>query len=91
MLELHLSGRYTGTPRDFLAGKGKGKYSIADMGTWPWIWNWQRRGFTEEEMASFPHLLEWIVRIAERPAVQRGISDQYDSESNPELKVSTKK
>lgn len=35
VLESRLSGRYTGVPRDFLAGKGKGKYSIADIGSWP--------------------------------------------------------
>lgn len=31
VLEIHLSGKYTGEPREWLAGKGKGKYSIADM------------------------------------------------------------
>lgn len=34
-------------------------------------------GFTEEEMAPFPHLLKWIDRIAERPAVKRGTGDKY--------------
>ena len=31
VLEIHLSGKYTGQERDYLAGKGKGKYSIADI------------------------------------------------------------
>lgn len=31
VLEIQLSGKYTGEPREYLAGKGKGKYSIADM------------------------------------------------------------
>jgi glutathione S-transferase len=34
VLEIHLSGKYTGEQREYLAGAGKGKYSVADMGTW---------------------------------------------------------
>ncbi|KAG4026501.1 hypothetical protein MFRU_040g00590 [Monilinia fructicola] len=90
VLELRLSGRYTGMPREFLAGTGKGKYSIADGGTWPWVRSWRYAKFTDEEMRHFPHLLQWIARIAARPAVQRGISEFCDSEENPELRGSTK-
>jgi glutathione S-transferase len=39
--------------------------------------NWSGSGFTEEEMKEFPHLLEWIGRVAKRPAVQRGIGEKY--------------
>lgn len=91
VLDGHLSGKHTGTPREFLAGKGKGKYSIADMGAWPWLRAWKRTGITDEEMASFPHLLAWIGRIAARPAAERAISNFYDSEENRELVVSTEK
>lgn len=77
VLEIHLSGKFTGEPRDYLAGKGKGKYSIADIKTWPWVKGWERSGFTKEEMEPFPHVQKWIARIAERPAVQRGIGDDY--------------
>jgi glutathione S-transferase len=77
VLELHLSGKYTGEPREYLAGNGKGKYSVADIKTWPWVKNWERSGLTAEAMAQFPHLLAWIRRVAERPAVQRGIGDKY--------------
>jgi glutathione S-transferase len=77
VLEIHLSGRYTGAPRGYLAGNGAGKYSIADIKTWPWVKNWERSGFTEEEVRPFPHLLRWVDRIAERPAVQRGIGEAY--------------
>jgi glutathione S-transferase len=42
-------------------------------------------------MASFPHLLGWIARVAERLAVVRGISNFYDSDENPELLVLTEK
>src|ERR1700744_2522171 len=76
VLEIHLSGKYTGEPRDYLAGKGKGKYSIADIGTWPWVKGW-KNNFTEEDMKEFPHLLQWIDRIAEREAVKIGISPKY--------------
>jgi glutathione S-transferase len=77
VLEIHLSGKFTGTPRDYLAGNGKGKYSVADIKTWPWIKNWERSGFPKEAVQEFPHLLKWIDRIAERPAVQVGIGEKY--------------
>lgn len=78
VLEIRLSGKYTGEPREYLAGNGKGKYSVADIGTWPWVKGWKKSGFTEEEMKPFPHLQKWIERIAERPAVKRGISEKYE-------------
>lgn len=78
VLEIHLSGKYTGEPREYLAGNGKGKYSIADVKTWPWVRNWEKSGFTKEEVQGFPHLLKWIDRIAARPAVQRGIGEAYN-------------
>ncbi len=77
MLEIRLSGKYTGEPREYLAGAGKGKYSVADIGTWPWVKAWEFSGFTKEDMEPFPDLMKWISRIAERPAVQAGISDKY--------------
>lgn len=76
VLEIHLSGKYTGKTRDYLAGNGRGKYSVADIGTWSWVKDWNR-SFTEEEVRSFPHLIQWIARIARRPAVQRGIGEKY--------------
>ncbi|KAH8820143.1 glutathione S-transferase-like protein [Xylogone sp. PMI_703] len=76
VLEIRLSGKYTGEPRDYLAGKGKGKYSAADIGTWPWVKNWNY-AYSEEEMKEFPHLLKWINRVAERPAVKRGTGEKY--------------
>jgi glutathione S-transferase len=77
VLEIRLSGIYTGGPREYLAGKGKGKYSIADIGTWTWVQNWQLSGYTETEMRAFPHLFKWIERIAKRPAVKRGTGKKY--------------
>lgn len=77
VLEIRLSGQYGGRRRDYLVGEGKGKYSVSDIGAWPWVKGWARSGFTEEDMKRFPNLLEWIDRIAARPAVQRGIGSKY--------------
>jgi len=77
VLELRLSGKYSGEPREYLAGKGKGKYSLADIGTWPWVMKWEM-SWTEEERAPFTHLKAWIDRIAARPAVQTGTGDKYN-------------
>ncbi|KAI9790216.1 MAG: hypothetical protein M1835_001121 [Candelina submexicana] len=77
VLEIQLSGKYTNEPKDYLAGNGKGKYSVADIGTWPWVKGWSFSGLTEEDMKPFPHLLKWIDRIAERPAVKRGTGEKY--------------
>lgn len=77
MLEIHLSGKYTGQERDYLAGEGKGKYSVADIGTWPWVKAWEFSGVPSEEVDKMPHLKAWIDRIAKRPAVQRGIGEKY--------------
>jgi len=77
VLEIRLSGKYTGEPRDYLAGSGKGKYSVSDIGTWPWVHMWEKSGFTKEEMQEFPHVLKWVDRIDARPAVQRGIGSAY--------------
>ena len=51
--------------RAFIAGE----YSIADMACWPWIsrFEWQKI-----DLAEFPNVRDWYVRIAERPAVQKG-------------------
>lgn len=55
--------------RDYVAGADKGAYTIADMAIFPWIarFEWQ-----EIDMARFPHVRDWYLRIAERPAVQKG-------------------
>lgn len=87
LIEDHLSGKHTGATREYLAGAGRGKYSIADMGAWPHVRSWRSLGFSEEEVgAKFPSMLAWVDRIEQRPAVQRGISNKlYSSEENPAL------
>ncbi|TVY38607.1 Disulfide-bond oxidoreductase [Lachnellula subtilissima] len=74
VLEIQLSGKYTGQTREYLAGTGQGSYSVADIGAWPWINAWGGSGhITQEDMDKFPHLKGWLERIGKRPAVQRGI------------------
>ncbi len=63
VLERRLEGR------DYIAGAGRGEYSITDMATWPWVsrFDWQ-----EIDLHEFANVRDWYVRIANRPAVQRG-------------------
>lgn len=77
VLEIRLSGKYTGEPREYLAGKGKGSVSVADLKTWPWVKNWERSGFSKEDMEAFPHLMKWIDRIGAREGVKNGIGEKY--------------
>ncbi len=46
-----------------------GSYSVADMATWPWIsrFEWQ-----QIDLAEYPAVRDWYLRIADREAVQRG-------------------
>ena len=58
----------------YLAGAG---YTIADIAAWPW-YGQLARGKSYEgadvflDAKSYPRLMEWAERIAERPAVKRG-------------------
>jgi len=79
--EIQLSGKYTNEAREYLAGNGKGKYSIADIAAWAYIKELKHTpefGTPEEQQARFPHILKYIDRIAKRPAIQRGIGEDYD-------------
>ncbi len=51
----------------FIAG---GQYSIADIAIFPWLRNWANQGVV---MSDYPHLKAWFDKIADRPAVQRGV------------------
>ena len=50
--------------RAFVAGD----YSIADMAIWPWI----LPALQGQDLADFPNLAAWHVRVGERPAVRKG-------------------
>jgi len=65
VLDIRLNGR------DWLAGPGRGTYSIADINVFPWI-----RGHQFAEVPSldeWPNLKAWFDRVLERPAVQAGL------------------
>jgi GST-like protein len=51
----------------YIAGK---QYTIADIAIFPWLRSWQNQGI---DWADYPALKDWFDRIAERPAVQRGV------------------
>ena len=55
--------------RDYVAGSGRGVYTIADMAIWPWV---SRYEWHEIDLENYPKVLKWYRRLAERPAVQRG-------------------
>ena len=52
-----------------------GDYSIADMAIWPWIsrFEWQ-----DIDLADFPNVRDWYLRVADRPAVERGYKQPKD-------------
>lgn len=54
--------------RPYLAGDS---YSIADVATYPWLMP-KVRELHQMVIEDFPHLHDWVGRIAARPAVQRG-------------------
>lgn len=87
VLELLLSGVYAhNEPREYLAGFGKGKYTIADSKPWPWVKAWENSGFTKENMNKFPHLLKWVDRITRKLAMRKGIKTDYAINSSYTLK-----
>lgn len=53
--------------RKYLCGD---EYSVVDIAHWGWVYTAKRMGFTFERLSS---LTAWHDRIAERPAVQKGI------------------
>ncbi|KNG47452.1 glutathione s-transferase [Stemphylium lycopersici] len=56
--------------RDYLAGKGRGKYSIADITTFTWV-RWAP--WAGIDLGEFPRLKDWGDRIEKREAVQKGL------------------
>ena len=51
--------------QEFVAGE----YSVADIAIWPWIsrFEWQTI-----DLSQYPNVKRWYLKIAQRPAVQRG-------------------
>jgi GSH-dependent disulfide-bond oxidoreductase len=51
--------------RDFIVGD----YSMADIAAWPWASRWEWQGV---DIADYPNVKDWYVRVAGRPGVQKG-------------------
>ena len=47
-----------------------GAYSIADIATFPWV---AAYNFMKLTLDNHPHLQQWVVRMEQRPAVQKGM------------------
>ncbi|KAK4128434.1 DEAD-domain-containing protein [Parathielavia appendiculata] len=58
--------------RDYVAGPGRGKYSIADISLVGWVNMAQYSGV--DLPALFPNVKAWLDRLLARPAVQRGLA-----------------
>jgi GST-like protein len=56
------------TDRDFVAGTGRGEYSIADIASYPWTRTYAR---LNQDIEQFPNLKRWQAAIAARPATER--------------------
>jgi GSH-dependent disulfide-bond oxidoreductase len=54
--------------RDFVAGAGRGEYSIADIASYPWTIGYARHN---QKIEDFPNLKRWLDAIGSRPATQR--------------------
>ena len=54
--------------RDFVAGAGRGEYSIADIASYPWTVNYVR---LKQSIDDFANLKRWQEAIKARPATQR--------------------
>jgi GST-like protein len=46
-----------------------GEYTIVDIACWPWA---ARHEYQSVDLREYPHVREWYMRIAERPAVRAG-------------------
>ncbi|KAK3941599.1 glutathione S-transferase [Diplogelasinospora grovesii] len=57
--------------RDFVAGPGRGKYSIADMSLIGWV---NIANFSGIDLKQFPNVQAWLERIWSRPATPRAFS-----------------
>lgn len=63
--------------RDFVAGPGRGRFSIADISLLGWVDIAVFSGVDLENM--FPHVRAWLERCRARPAVQRGFAVPNES------------
>ncbi|TFK75978.1 glutathione S-transferase-like protein [Pluteus cervinus] len=57
--------------RDWLAGPGRGKFSLADIKTAPWVNIHAFAGI--DSLDAWPAVKAWLARFNERPAVKKGL------------------
>jgi GSH-dependent disulfide-bond oxidoreductase len=65
-----------------------GRYSIADMATYPWIVPHERQG---QKLEDFPHLMRWFEAMRERPAVKRAYARAKEINTAPTVSEESKK
>jgi len=58
--------------REWLAGSGRGTYSIVDINVWPWVKGHTWSGV--ESIDEFPNLKRWVEAVRTRPQVQAGLN-----------------
>ncbi|PYH85010.1 hypothetical protein BO82DRAFT_389623 [Aspergillus uvarum CBS 121591] len=75
VLEAHLSARYAddAPPREYLAGPGTGKDTLADINAWACVRNLRGVGLEEEESARLPALAAWVERVGARGGAERRV------------------
>ncbi|KAJ3572461.1 hypothetical protein NP233_g3063 [Leucocoprinus birnbaumii] len=66
VLDIRLKGR------DWLAGPGRGKYSLADIKTFPWVRIHAHAGI--ETLDEFPNVKAWVERANAREHTQVGLT-----------------
>ncbi|KAJ9117530.1 hypothetical protein QFC22_004380 [Naganishia vaughanmartiniae] len=76
-------GKTEGPERDYIVGSGKGKYSFVDINIFPWVRMHKWAGV--ESLDEFPNLSKWLNRIADRPAVKRGLDVPEKNSYNPDM------
>lgn len=57
--------------RDWLAGHGRGKYSLADIKAFPWVRIHAFAGV--ESLDEWPAVKAWVERVGARPGVVAGL------------------
>ncbi|KAF8802544.1 glutathione S-transferase [Phlegmacium glaucopus] len=57
--------------RDYLAGPGKGKYTVADIKTVSWVRGFKFAGV--DNLDAWPAVKAWVERIEARPATKAGL------------------
>ncbi|KAJ9092714.1 hypothetical protein QFC19_008639 [Naganishia cerealis] len=76
-------GKTHGREREYVVGKGKGKYSFVDVNIYPWVRTHAWAGV--ESLAEYPNLSKWLDRVAARPAVKRGLDIPEKNTYNPAM------